>query len=314
MVESMNKVQIIMATYCGSAYIREQMDSLLALHYQNWNLLICDDGSTDATLEILEEYQKRMPDKIQVHKNTANLGATKNFLSGLMLAVQKEADYFMFCDQDDVWFADRIQVMLKRMKQMERAYGEFCPLLVVTDAIVTDAKLSIREVSYHRAQQLDIKKRDLAHMLMENKYSGCMMMLNRALAEKISVIPQYARYHDWWVALAAAAFGHIGYCSCPTLFYRQHSGNLVGSQTKAGYLKNAAKHWREQKKSLLLNQRQAGEFLKLYSKELTPARRKLVREFAALHRRTFLDKRIMILRFGFLKSSLARNLGILFLI
>lgn len=311
----MSKVQIIMATYCGETYLREQLDSILALQEKDWSLLVCDDNSTDSTLSILKEYQKKAPNQIQIHQNETNLGVTKNFLSGLITCVQKKAaDYYMFCDQDDVWFRDRISIMLKKMKQMEQIYQTTCPLLIFTDAVLTDEKKRIQKMSYHKAQRLDVQKIDLAHLLMENKCSGCMMMFNHALASKVTILPDNARFHDWWIALLAASFGQIGYVRCPTLYYRQHKKNLVGSTTRFDYIKNAVSHVYAQKQALVATQKQAAEFLKIYQKELSKEKRIKIKLFSVLSQKSPLERRILLLRLHFFKSTGLQNFGVLLLI
>ncbi len=311
----MSKVQIIMASYCGEAYLRQQLDSILTLQEKNWSLLICDDGSTDNTLSILKEYNEKMPNRIQIHQNETNLGVTKNFLSALMTCVKKEkSDYYMFCDQDDVWFAGRLSIMLKRIKKMEKTYGKECPLLVFSDAIVTDEKLNIKQPSYHKTQRLNVKKTDLGHLLMENKCSGCMMLFNYALASKVRVLPNNARFHDWWIALIASAFGHIGYIKEPTLFYRQHKKNLVGSTTRLDYIKNSITQIQKQKKALFLTQIQAAEFLKIYQRELPKEKRIKIKVFSLLSQRSPLERRIRIFKFHFLKSTILQNIGVFLLI
>lgn len=312
----MNKVSIIMATYQGETYLKEQIDSLFKLDYKNWNLYICDDGSNDATIEIAMQYKKKNPEKIFIRQNKKKLGITKNFLEGLLWAKSENspADYYMFCDQDDVWMPEKITIMLTRMKQMEQRYGIQTPFLLFSDALIADANLKVKQTSYHRSQNLDVRKLDLNYLLMENKCSGCMSMLNFELAKKIKVIPERARFHDWWIILLAASFGKISYINCPTILYRQHERNVVGNQKNIEYLKDRLKNIKAQKRILTATQQQAAEFLKIYSKTLPPKKRKIIAQFANLSHQSFLNRRFIIFHNHYLKSTVIRNLGILVLI
>ena len=89
--------------------------------YTDWILEICDDGSTDRTLEIIGEYQEQYPDKILLHRNEENQGVTVNFLEG---AKRAQGEYVMFCDQDDVWLPEKIEKTLHFMKEQEKMEGE----------------------------------------------------------------------------------------------------------------------------------------------------------------------------------------------
>ena len=105
----MDKIVILMATYQGENYLEEQLDSIVAQDYPYWELMVCDDGSTDRTMEILQAYQKRYAGRITVCQNKENLGGTKNFLTllkeGAKMGRAREKEgvrtYFMFSDQDD---------------------------------------------------------------------------------------------------------------------------------------------------------------------------------------------------------------------
>lgn len=315
--ESMNEVSIIMASYQGEKYISEQLKSFIKSNYQDWNLLICDDGSSDSTIDIIKKYVSLYPEKIRLHMNRNNLGFVKNFFGGLMLASgmpQTSAKYYMFSDQDDVWLADKMDKMVNRMKKMEKKHGENCPLLIFSDALIVDDNLNILRASYHKSQKLNVRNLDLPHMLMENKCSGCMMMVNSALVKKMKQIPEHARYHDWWLALIAASFGHISYINQTTVMYRQHENNIVGNQDKKEYLKNRLRNLNKQKDTLRASRHQAEEFLNIYGEELTRQNKEIIRTFSRLHKVSWFRRRIDLFRYGYFKSTAIRNIGILLIL
>lgn len=111
----MKTVNIILCTYNGEKYLPELLDSLLAQTYQNIRIYIRDDGSSDRTVEIVDEYQKKS-DKINVIKdNQGNLGYIKNFSETIRKS--GEADYYAFCDQDDYWLPDKMANAVEKMEQ-----------------------------------------------------------------------------------------------------------------------------------------------------------------------------------------------------
>ena len=111
----MAEIEIILATYNGEKYLREQLDSVLANTFTDFEIHICDDGSTDGTLEIAREYVEKYS-QITLWENQENQGYTKNFLQ----AVKREtASYFMFCDQDDIWMPDKIEQTYRAIKEAE---------------------------------------------------------------------------------------------------------------------------------------------------------------------------------------------------
>lgn len=326
----MSTVNIIMATYNGEQYLKEQIDSILNSVYTDWNLLICDDGSTDDTIEIITDYVIRYSDRIFLYKNLKRLNAAQNFLQGLQLmngqtdkqkgrkewnrCSSNQTGYFMFCDQDDIWMPDKIERTLNCARELERKYGKDQPILVCTDAMVVDENKKVIHPSFYRFNKLNQQKSDLAHLLMENKCIGCTMMINRRLADYIQELPKQVRYHDWWFALLAASFGHIAYIGKPTMQYRQHGKNVVGTKRFSGYVFSRISNIKKQKTSLLDTQKQAEEFLRLYEEELNEQKKILIQKFAFLHKKSWIGRRYLILRYRFLKTGIIRNLGLFFIL
>ena len=308
----MKIVDIIMGTYNGERYIKEQIESIIKNTWNNWRIWVCDDGSTDKTEEIVKIYQEEYPDKIFWKPNEKNKGAAINFLDG---ARKAQGDYVMFCDQDDYWLPNKIEDTVNCMKQAEAQYGEKTPITVFTDATVVDEQLQTIMDSFHKSSKLDTSKLDLSHMLMENKMMGCTMLLNRALLEKLKKFPKKVRMHDWWAGIVAAAYGRIIYLDKPTMLYRQHTNNVVGSTafSKDAVLKKAST-WKRQKQVLLETQMQASSLFKLSENELPKDISRVIYVFATLHEKNFVNRRIQIVRYKFGKSGVIRKIGVLLLI
>lgn len=308
----MEKVTIVMATYNGAAYLKSQIDSILTNTYTNWTLEICDDGSTDETISIIKAYVKTYPERIFLRQNSQNLGVVRNFLEG---ACRASGDYIMFADQDDVWLPDKIAHTLKKMKETEQGQTDI-PAVVFTDAKVVDEKLQEIAPSFHKISALDTTKTDLAHLLMENKLIGCTMMFNQAAVKMLYQLPKQARYHDWWLGLIAASMGKIGYLSEGTLLYRQHGNNEVGTQSFLSYVKARIRSLQAQKQSLIENQKQAAELLEIYQNEklLSEQAKEELHIFASLSEKGWISRRKIVLRHGYLKTGVLRNIGIVLLI
>lgn len=221
-------IDILLATYNGEQYLGEQLESLLHQSLQNWQLLIHDDNSTDCTVDIIREYAKRYPSKIKFIEDSISFGsASGNF--GFLLE-HSEAEYIMFCDQDDIWLPYKIEHSLNEMRQLETQYGNV-PLLVFSDLKVVDENLSIRSNSMWLSQKLNPDTvHDLYSELALNVVTGCTVMINQAAKKCIAPIPSHAMMHDHWIASNIAKYGHASYIPEPLVLYRQHGANVIGAQ------------------------------------------------------------------------------------
>lgn len=309
----MDRVTIIMATYNGEKYLEEQIESILSSTYREFKLYIVDDGSKDSTMELLNRYKMRYPDIIHISRNETNMGVTLNFLNAIN---KTTSEYIMLCDQDDVWKKDKITRTLKRMKQMEVQFGKEMPVAVFTDAYVADSSLNIIHESFFRSGRLNPGLTDLSHMLMENKLIGCTVMINGAVRKILQSkpLPKHARFHDGWLGLIAASFGKISFIPEPTLFYRQHEANVVGNRGFYAYMLDRISNLKRQKEALTALQTQAREFADLYRDYFDGRKLDLIVRFSNLSKESFIKRRLLILRYGYLKSGIIRNIGLMLIV
>lgn len=242
------EVAILMATYNGARFIRDQIHSIQQQTYTKWKLYVQDDLSTDDTLNIVQELAAT-DERICILPNNQKFGAMQNF-AHLMQKV--EADYYFFADQDDIWFPDKIGMSLKVMLEKEKGNGNK-PIIVHTDLKVVDAQLN--ELSPSLWQMLRISPQLLrtfnsltAHCLL----TGCAMTFNRKLRDICLPLPQEAIMHDTWLGLMTYKNGGI-ICeiSRPSMLYRQHGNNTLGAKDNehnylSGKLKNIIQTWKEQ--------------------------------------------------------------------
>lgn len=303
-------IAIIMAVYNGETYLREQLDSLLHNTCTDFVLHVFDDGSTDASPEILTEYAGKHPEQIFYHRNKENHGVIRNFLEGCACV---DADYYMFCDQDDVWLPEKIAHTLQKMQDAEQSAPN-TPIVAFGDATVVDEHLNTLHPSFQRQSGYRTDALDLAHIMMENKLIGCTVLFNATLKNLISEISPAIRMHDWWIALIAASMGQIVYLDEPLLLYRQHTGNVVGGSSRSHYIKSRLAHLAKQREVLYQTCAQAGAFLQLYGNKISPGNQRLLHLFATIPEANWFVRRYRIIRYHFYKSGLIRNLGVLLVI
>lgn len=299
-------VDILLATYQGARFLPELLTSLEAQTYVDWRLLARDDGSSDATVAIIAEFQRRHGDRVVIMPKGSGGGASANF--GELLIASK-APYVMLCDQDDVWDSDKIEVSLKAIRSHEDRVSEEHPCLVHTDLRVADADLKVLAPSFWRYAKLFPEgKITLSSLLVQNVVTGCAVICNRALVEKALPVPPAAIMHDWWLALVAVAFGTLAPLPRATITYRQHGANAIGAQQFGTWrhLCRAAQQLRRLSKE---KEEQARAFLERYEGILTEEQREVVRVYLKLPRCNFFTSRYLSIRYGFFKQGWQRRLA-----
>ena len=225
-MHSTDKIAILMATYNGEKYICQQIDSILSQTCKDWELYIHDDGSADNTIAAVESYVEKYPNKIHLIDGKSTGGAKYNFF---YLFGQVEAPYYMTCDQDDVWLDKKIELTYDKMLAIENKAD--VPCLVYTELRVVDSELNTIADTMSKYQSLDCHKRTINQFILQNSVTGCTMMVNRALRDKMLRITDIDNtiMHDWWAALVAAQFGKTAFIDEPTILYRQHGDNSLGA-------------------------------------------------------------------------------------
>lgn len=221
-------IDILLATYNGSKYINEQIDSLLSQTFQEWTLIVHDDGSKDDTVQILNDYHKKYPNKIRVIDDGIQCGGAKENFSHLMS--YSSAPYIMFCDQDDIWLPNKIEITYNEMVSVEIRNPKV-PILIHSDLKVVDENLNVISDSMFDYQKLPKNIGSINQILVQNNITGCTVMINREALSVSLPIPKVAIMHDWWIGCnVLKAKGIIGLISEPLILYRQHTNNTLGSK------------------------------------------------------------------------------------
>lgn len=297
-------VQILLATYNGEKYLREQLDSLLNQTYTDFEIIAGDDCSADGTFAILEEYKNKYPEKFTIYKNAEPTGnARDNFF---LLMKKATAEYVMFCDQDDSWLPDKIEITLEKMKKEEKNL----PCLVHTDLFVADKDLNITNKSFFRMQHFDrcVDKTPLNRALAQNCVTGCTVMINKALLNLAkNTACDGIIMHDWWLAIIASAFGTVAAIKKPTILYRQHGGNSVGAKT---FLQNSfGKTNKNIPNALNITYIQAGAFVNTFENALGNKKANTIKTFSNLRSLPRIRRRLFVLKNRFFKHSFIRKIA-----
>lgn len=298
-------VDIIMATYNGEMYISEQIDSILNQTYKNFKLYIRDDGSSDNTIEIIKKYVNLYPNKIVlVEDNKANLGSIGNFNELISYSKNK---YCMFCDQDDIWLNNKIEITLKEMKNLELNHGQNTPILIHTDLKVVNNELEIIEESFWNYTGINPNLNTYNRLLVMNTVTGCTMMINDSLKQIIGHIPKECEMHDWWIAIVASVTGKIGVLNEQTILYRQHNNNVAGAVSKNGYANKIRKIF--ELKNKYNNQiEQAKLFREKYNSKMSEENKIISNNFINIKQNSLIKRKLRLVKYKFYPHS---KLGIL---
>ncbi|MCR5640341.1 MAG: glycosyltransferase family 2 protein [Lachnospiraceae bacterium] len=262
----MSQIAILLATYNGEAYLRELLDSLENQTQVNFRVYVHDDGSRDGTNEIIDEYQQRFPERYVRVEGPTGLGSKRSFL---YLLEQVEADVYFFCDQDDVWMPDKVQMEVDTLTELS-LHGA-SPQAVFCDMQVVDANCKLIAPSFLDYMGRSGTQLRYTQILIDNPAAGCSMAFNRALRDCCLPLPNmdHIEMHDAWVMMMAAVYGEIGFISTPLVAYRQHGENVLGAKTESGVhkiLRNVdaiftGSFAREKRKFIEISRRLAAEVL-----------------------------------------------------
>lgn len=312
-------LEIALATYNGARYLPAQLESLFAQTCQDFDIVVGDDKSDDATLEVVAHFQSRYPGRIRVVGFAERAGTP--FRNFARLSAFLRADYVSYCDQDDVWLPHKVAASLQRMRAAEARYGRACPLLVHTDMEIVDADLKRTHPSHWRHICGDPRRRALKELLLEYGAAGCALTINRALRELALPFPAEAVSHDRWLVLVAAGLGRIEYIAEPSVLYRQHPANASSRRDRGmlAFLKRASEFLdrdtlRRERAAFEGFTREAGTFLERYGPALTPAERRRLAVFAGMSRQARVRRIVDLLRSGATRTRLVSKLALLYVL
>lgn len=209
-------ISIALATYNGSKYLREQLDSILAQSMEKFEVIVCDDCSTDDTLQILQEFASK-DSRFKVFSNKSNLGFKKNFEHILSFC---NGEFIAFCDQDDIWEPNHLETLYKNIGDNDCIGANS---LIIDENGMSQNKTLLEYWPIHIMPKNG--KELFQHELYSNVIQGTASLIRASLIKQALPIPDNVKYHDYWFALVAGLNEKCKYIGDVVLKYRRHSNN-----------------------------------------------------------------------------------------
>ncbi|WP_430452793.1 glycosyltransferase [Rhodopirellula europaea] len=220
------RISVAMATYNGERFLTEQLNSLALQKHLPHELVACDDGSTDDTVSILQEFSRRAPFPVHIHQNKVNLGYSDNFLKAARAC---DGEWVAFCDQDDVWLENKLQMAAQATQKHTNLN------LILQNALITDSRLNSRGRLFPNKLRRGIYQANRQYgFWVWPGFLKTMRADNFSLFQSTDRPRSYfpgdsVQTHDKWTCMVANAVGGIAVQDQPVALYRRHDEALTGS-------------------------------------------------------------------------------------
>ncbi|WP_160044159.1 glycosyltransferase family 2 protein [Paenibacillus sp. USDA918EY] len=297
-----NKVLVMLSTYNGARYLDEQMESLLKQENVNLNVLIRDDGSSDETVSIIDQYIESNPSRISMIHGE-NVGVVRSFFE-LVTSAPLEYDYYAFCDQDDVWEKHKLSRALDMLQDLQVGPNLYCSSTKMVDEQLTFIK---------KWPEKPERPLSVSNSLIENVCVGCTMVMNREAFQLIKEYPPVHMdqiiMHDWWVYLCISAFGHVFFDDKSAILYRQHGANVLGGAT-GGFVGKWTKRFKRfmNGDNYYILSKQAREFLCTFQSRLNDKHVSQIQMFLKRLEGNLFSRMVYVLNSPFYRQSRIDNL------
>lgn len=223
------KTSVAMCTYNGEKYIKDQLKSILNQTVAIDEIVICDDGSKDKTIEIIEQIQLVNPNTISLYKNQENIGSTKNFEKAISICT---GDYIFLSDQDDIWKVNKAEKVIQHFSENPSTEAVF-----TNGDLINEKNQKIKENTLWNSvffieNQLE-KPINLSKLISSkrNMVTGATLCIKKETKQFILPFPEIKKYyHDEWIAIIIASRKKIDYITEELISYRIHSGQQIGSK------------------------------------------------------------------------------------
>lgn len=293
-------VGILLCTYNGETYLKGQIESFIAQSHEHWQLFVSDDGSTDGTGKILQDYQALLGEDMFIFKGPKK-GFAQNFMS-LIRNKSINCDYYAFSDQDDIWLPDKLERSLAALSNNDQNV----PCLYCSRTQLIDSEGNVTGISPSFMQPPSF-----SNALVQSLAGANTMLINESARELLSRTDLQACViaHDWLAYLIVSGCGgFIVFDQEPTLLYRQHGANIIGANTGiqnrirrvSDMLGGMSKYWNE--KNLLI--------LRTYSSDLTPENRLTLERFERLRRGNLWARLSLLKKAHLYRQTLAGTLSL----
>lgn len=284
----MSKIDILMATYNGAEYIASQIRSLQSQSLSDWTLLVHDDGSTDGTLDVVAQFANADPrikvvdDGVRFHDCALNFIHLLNF---------SEAPYCMFCDQDDIWLENKLQLMYDAIAMADNSKPQ---------AVYSNAFIYNPEVPTISGSATLCRPHTLYDVLfMNGGIQGCALMFNAKLREICRDAPKVVAMHDHLLTLSAIVFGNLTYVDRHLMLYRRYDGTVTGFT--AGSLSDRIKPFFDPSKTVLHGKHYLAirSFVEKYSSRMSDSERAIFRDFFRFENESRVRRAVHVLAKGY---------------
>jgi glycosyltransferase involved in cell wall biosynthesis len=223
------KTSVAMCTYNGEKHIKNQLDSILNQSLSVDEIVICDDGSNDKTIEIIIQFQLEYPNKISLHRNPINLRSNKNFEKAISLC---NGDYIFLSDQDDIWKKNKVEKIIEYFSKNKSAEAVFSNAELINDnnEKFTDNNLwnSIGFIENQLSKPIDLYH----HIKFKsNTVTGATLCIKQEIKPLILPIPDIKKFHhDEWIAIIIASRKKLEYLTDELISYRIHTEQQIGAK------------------------------------------------------------------------------------
>ncbi|MBV4485767.1 glycosyltransferase family 2 protein [Pseudomonas sp. SWRI153] len=295
------EVAILLCTYNGRPFLKEQIESFIAQTHKNWTLYVSDDGSSDGTLAVFEEYRNLIAtNRIKIFAGPRT-GFAQNFIS-LIRNDQIIADYFAFSDQDDIWFQDKLERSIDQLKLLPQNL----PAMYCSRTRLIDENRNI--IGY---SPKFIRNPNFQNALIQSIAGANTMLINNSTRKLLNCIPADINIiaHDWLTyLLTSGCGGTVIYDIQPTLDYRQHSGNVIGANTGikeriirfGKVIDGQFRNWSDSNLKVL----------DCVETELTATSRKTINEFKQGRESNFFKRIYLLKKSGIYRQTLKGNISL----
>ena len=243
-----------MCTYNGAAFLAEQLESIAKQRLPPDELIVCDDGSIDNSVAIVQEFSMASPFPVHIRTNATNLGYAKNFEQAISLC---SGEIVALSDQDDAWDPDRLWAGAGLLRDRPEI-GLVCSDADIVDRDLGPLGIRMKELlGFGHADQALVAKGEAPRVLVRRNFvMGATVAFRSSFIPDIAPIPE-SWVHDGWIGLVVALRAQVAFIDEPLVHYRQHGGNQVGAPTRRrlgdllsgampprATLRNEAEKWR----------------------------------------------------------------------
>ncbi len=222
------KISVALCTYNGEQFLKEQLDSIVQQTVSVDEIVICDDGSTDGTRELIAAYQKSCAIAIRFFQNHTNLGSTKNFEHCVKLC---KGDYIFLADQDDLWKKEKVASIIELFEQNEQWKAIFSNAQIIDQTGQPTGKTSFEEIEFTEELQAKWKAGKAFEILLKGYVvTGATLAIKKEIIDTVFPTPNLIKelIHDGWIALYLSIFNQIGFTNSCLIDYRTHASQQVG--------------------------------------------------------------------------------------